>query len=138
MRQSGRGVDRVLIIGAGEVGRAVMRNIIAQPELGYRVIGFLDDDPSKASTDIGPIKAFGPIENVPQVVKENTSINRKKAGFTAPIRAWLKHDLREQVEEYLGDNTIRSRGLFNPDEYLFRLWGSPGLGTILSSRMKRL
>jgi exopolysaccharide biosynthesis polyprenyl glycosylphosphotransferase len=71
MRQSGRGVDRVLIIGAGEVGRAVMRNIIAQPELGYRVIGFLDDDPSKASTDIGPIKAFGPIENVPQVVKEN-------------------------------------------------------------------
>jgi exopolysaccharide biosynthesis polyprenyl glycosylphosphotransferase len=71
LRQSGRGVDRVLIIGAGEVGRTVMRNIIAQPELGYRVIGFLDDDPAKASTDIGPIKAFGPIENVPQVVKEN-------------------------------------------------------------------
>ena len=71
MRQTGRGVDRVLIIGAGEVGRAVMRNIIAEPELGYRVIGFLDDDPTKASTDIGPIKALGPIENVPQVVKDN-------------------------------------------------------------------
>jgi exopolysaccharide biosynthesis polyprenyl glycosylphosphotransferase len=71
MRQSGRGVDRVLIIGAGEVGRAVMRNTIAQPELGYRVIGFLDDDPAKANTDIGPIRALGPIENLPQVVKEN-------------------------------------------------------------------
>jgi exopolysaccharide biosynthesis polyprenyl glycosylphosphotransferase len=71
MRQTGRGVDRVLIVGAGEVGRAVMRNIIAEPELGYRVIGFLDDDPAKASTNIGPIKALGPIENVPQIIKEN-------------------------------------------------------------------
>jgi exopolysaccharide biosynthesis polyprenyl glycosylphosphotransferase len=70
MRQSGHGVDRVLIIGSGEVGRAVMRNTIAQPELGYRVIGFLDDDPAKSSTDIGPIKALGPVENISQIVKE--------------------------------------------------------------------
>jgi exopolysaccharide biosynthesis polyprenyl glycosylphosphotransferase len=70
-RQRGHGVDRVLIIGAGEVGRAVIRNVIAQPELGYRVIAFLDDDPSKASTDIGPIRALGPIENLPEVVTQN-------------------------------------------------------------------
>ncbi len=70
LRQSGQGIDRVLIIGAGEVGRAVMRNIIAQPELGYQVIGFLDDDPTKSSTDIGPIRALGPIENVLQVIQE--------------------------------------------------------------------
>jgi exopolysaccharide biosynthesis polyprenyl glycosylphosphotransferase len=71
MRQAGRGVERVLIVGSGEVGRAVMRNIIAQPELGYRVIGFLDDDPAKASTDIGPIRALGPIEDIPQIIKNN-------------------------------------------------------------------
>jgi exopolysaccharide biosynthesis polyprenyl glycosylphosphotransferase len=71
MRQAGSGVDRVLIIGAGEVGRTVMRNLIAQPELGYRVVGFLDDNPVKSATDIGPIKAFGPLENLPQAVSEN-------------------------------------------------------------------
>lgn len=71
LRQAGHGVDRVLIIGAGETGRTVMRNIIAQPELGYRVIGFLDDDPLKSSSDIGPIKALGPIENLPQVIVAN-------------------------------------------------------------------
>ena len=71
LRQSGHGVDRVLIIGAGEVGRTVMRNLIAQPDLGYRVIGFLDDNPAKSETDIGPIKAFGPIEDLPQVIREN-------------------------------------------------------------------
>lgn len=71
LRQAGHGVDRVLIIGAGEVGRAVMRNVIAQPELGYRAVGFLDDDPAKSRLDIGPIRALGPIENLPQVIKEN-------------------------------------------------------------------
>lgn len=71
LRQAGQGVDHVLIIGAGEVGRTVMRNLIAQPELGYRVIGFLDDDPIKSTADIGPIKALGAIENLPQVVREN-------------------------------------------------------------------
>ncbi|MCX6030262.1 MAG: undecaprenyl-phosphate glucose phosphotransferase [Chloroflexi bacterium] len=71
LRQAGNGVDRVLIIGAGEVGRTVMRNVIAQLELGYRVIGFLDDDPLKNSSDIGPIRALGPIENLPQVITAN-------------------------------------------------------------------
>lgn len=72
MRQAGQGVDRVLIVGAGEVGRTVMRNIIAQPERGYRIVGFLDDDPQKSVTDIGPMRALGPIDNLPQVLAENT------------------------------------------------------------------
>jgi exopolysaccharide biosynthesis polyprenyl glycosylphosphotransferase len=71
LRQTGRGVDRVLIIGAGEVGRTVMRNLIAQPDLGYRVVGFLDDDPIKSESDIGPIKAMGDLENLPRVIEEN-------------------------------------------------------------------
>ena len=71
LRQSGQGVDRVLIIGAGEVGRTVMRNLIAQPDLGYRVIGFLDDDPIKSESDIGPIKALGSLDNLPQTIQDN-------------------------------------------------------------------
>jgi exopolysaccharide biosynthesis polyprenyl glycosylphosphotransferase len=66
----GMGVDRVLIVGAGEVGRRLMRNIVAQPELGYQVIGFVDDDPKKNSTDIGRFKALGGIDNLAQVVQE--------------------------------------------------------------------
>lgn len=71
MRAAGQGVDRVLIIGAGEVGRTVMRNLIAQPELGYRVVGFLDDDPAKSSADIGPIRALGTLDALPQAIAEN-------------------------------------------------------------------
>ena len=66
----GLGVDRVLIVGAGEVGRRLMRNIVAQPELGYQVIGFVDDDAEKSRTDIGRFKALGGIGNLPRVVQE--------------------------------------------------------------------
>jgi exopolysaccharide biosynthesis polyprenyl glycosylphosphotransferase len=70
LRQKGLGVDRLLIVGAGEVGRAVMRNIVAQPALGFHVVGFVDDDPDKGSTDIGRFKALGNTANIPNLVKE--------------------------------------------------------------------
>ena len=71
LRAAGQGVDRVLIIGAGEVGRTVMRNLIAQPELGYRVVGFLDDDPAKSTADIGPIRALGTLDTLPEAIRQN-------------------------------------------------------------------
>ncbi|MEA3459312.1 MAG: hypothetical protein U9R11_01300, partial [Chloroflexota bacterium] len=70
LRRKGIGVDRVLIVGAGEVGRTIMRNIVARPELGYRVVGFVDDDPIKGGKDIGRFRALGPIDNLPRLIRE--------------------------------------------------------------------
>lgn len=70
LRRRGLGVDRLLIVGAGEVGRTVMRHVVAQPALGYYVVGFVDDDPEKASTDIGRFKALGNTANIPRLIKE--------------------------------------------------------------------
>jgi exopolysaccharide biosynthesis polyprenyl glycosylphosphotransferase len=70
LRKKGLGVDRLLIVGAGEVGRTVMRHVVAQPSLGYHVVGFVDDDPDKGSTDIGRFKALGSTANIPRLVKE--------------------------------------------------------------------
>jgi asparagine synthase (glutamine-hydrolysing) len=39
---------------------------------------------------------------------------RRKAGFGAPMRAWLARDLRGLVDEVLSERTIRNRGLFEP------------------------
>ena len=41
---------------------------------------------------------------------------RKKAGFGAPIRSWLRGALRPMVEELLSEETIKRRGLFQPQE----------------------
>jgi exopolysaccharide biosynthesis polyprenyl glycosylphosphotransferase len=69
-RKRGKGVDRVLIVGAGELGRALMRNIVAKPDLAYQVIGFVDDDPERGCTDIGRFKAFGPTAILPALLRE--------------------------------------------------------------------
>jgi asparagine synthase (glutamine-hydrolysing) len=41
---------------------------------------------------------------------------RRKAGFGAPIRAWLRGPLRPLVDELLSEEVVRSRGLFRPEE----------------------
>jgi len=41
-------------------------------------------------------------------------IHRGKAGFGAPIRAWLNGDLRGMVDDLLSDRAVRGRGLFEP------------------------
>lgn len=41
---------------------------------------------------------------------------RKKAGFGAPIRAWLRGPLMPLVRELLSDAEVRRRGLFRPAE----------------------
>jgi len=115
LRQAGQGVDRLLIIGAGEVGRAVMRNIIAQPELGYQVIGFLDDDPVKSSTDIGPIKALGPVENLTQVIK---TLDIAQVIITLP---WQYH--RKTVRLVLEAEEAGVRARVVPDLFQLSLGG---------------
>lgn len=41
-------------------------------------------------------------------------IYRPKTGFGAPLRHWLRHELREWVGDMLSAGTLRRRGLFDP------------------------
>lgn len=66
----GVGIDRLIIVGAGEVGRTVMRTIVARPELGYQIVGFVDDNPEKGQTDIGRFKALGATNNLGRLIDE--------------------------------------------------------------------
>jgi FlaA1/EpsC-like NDP-sugar epimerase len=42
----------VLIVGAGDGGRLLLRELMRNPELGYRPVGFIDDDPRKQGARI--------------------------------------------------------------------------------------
>nr|MBP7693250.1 hypothetical protein [Anaerolineales bacterium] len=67
LRRRGVGVARVLIVGAGEMGRTVMRTIVAQPALGYQIVGFVDDDQSKL--ELGRFKSLGRLEELEPILK---------------------------------------------------------------------
>lgn len=41
---------------------------------------------------------------------------RKKAGFGAPIRSWLRGPLRPLVDDLLSEESVKCRGLFRPAE----------------------
>lgn len=41
-------------------------------------------------------------------------IYRSKAPFSAPMRGWLKKELKEMVQDILSYNSLKSRGIFNP------------------------
>jgi asparagine synthase (glutamine-hydrolysing) len=41
-------------------------------------------------------------------------ISRPKAPFAAPLRSWLRNDLKEMVYDLVNDQTIKRRGLYNP------------------------
>src|SRR5437773_1233645 len=54
-------------------------------------------------------------------------LNRKKAGFGAPIRTWIVSDLKEMIDDLLCEANIRRRGFFDP-AYVQRLIRENGEG----------
>jgi FlaA1/EpsC-like NDP-sugar epimerase len=68
----GRKVERtVLIAGAGEGGRMVIREIMRNRELGLMPVGFLDDDPHKRRLRIDGVRVRGNTESdLPRILDE--------------------------------------------------------------------
>lgn len=66
LQARGWGEQRVLIVGTGEVGRIVMQKIRRSPELGYRVIGFVDDSTKVKAVQNSPV--LGTSDNIPEII----------------------------------------------------------------------
>jgi undecaprenyl-phosphate galactose phosphotransferase len=60
--------SKVLIIGAGRRGRLVVKALKEEHNLGYKVVGFLDDDPGKAGTLIDGIKVHKGIDKAERYI----------------------------------------------------------------------
>lgn len=62
-----RGV-KALIIGAGNAGRLVLEGLQRERHMGYRVVGFLDDDVEKIGSTIHGVKVLGPVSAYPRFI----------------------------------------------------------------------
>jgi FlaA1/EpsC-like NDP-sugar epimerase len=61
---------RVLIMGAGDAGEMLLRELRNNPKLDYLAVGFLDDDPEKMGREIGGIPILGPHDSLIREVRK--------------------------------------------------------------------
>jgi FlaA1/EpsC-like NDP-sugar epimerase len=66
-------VKNVLIIGAGDAGETLAREIEHRPQLGMKVVGFVDDQRAKWGAHIRGIKVTGPISNIASIADSLTA-----------------------------------------------------------------
>jgi FlaA1/EpsC-like NDP-sugar epimerase len=61
----------VLIVGAGDAGQLVVREIQRNRQLAYTPIGFVDDDPRKRGDRILGIRVLGTTDDLPRILRDN-------------------------------------------------------------------
>lgn len=64
----GIGIKHVLIVGTDEVAITLAKDILDRPELGMKVVGFLDDDLQKSAMIIHGLRVLGTSENLQRLV----------------------------------------------------------------------
>ncbi|MBE2269569.1 MAG: sugar transferase [Anaerolinea sp.] len=86
LRARGIGVQRVLVVGAGEIGRSVLRTMIARRDHGYLPIGYLGETPDEAKVDLGRVKGLGGLDNLATTLREH------HVDHVVITLAWTHHD----------------------------------------------
>jgi FlaA1/EpsC-like NDP-sugar epimerase len=62
---------KLLIVGAGDAGEQIVREIIRNRNSDYLPIGFVDDDKSKQGMNIHNIRVLGRREDIPRIIEGN-------------------------------------------------------------------
>jgi len=67
------GLIRVLIIGAGDAGEGVLRELYRLPVERYHVVGFVDDDPKKRGMRIHGVPVLGGVADLAAVAEKQNA-----------------------------------------------------------------
>ncbi len=94
--EAGR-LKRFLIVGAGNTGEALLREIHRMPVAQYEVIGFIDDDTTKQGINIHGIPVLGTVEQLPEICKDR---NIEEVAIAMPSAT--HHQLRHVIQVCAG------------------------------------
>ena len=61
----------VLVVGAGDAGQLVIRELQRNPQLGYTPIGLIDDDRRKKNLRIHGVRVLGTTDDLPHILRDN-------------------------------------------------------------------
>lgn len=63
---------RVIIVGAGNAGEALLREMLRRKDTNYQVVGFVDDDPAKQQMSIHGITVLGMVDQLPDICEKHS------------------------------------------------------------------
>lgn len=86
-RRKGLYHKNIIIAGAADLGKFLAKKMNDHPELGFNIIGFLDDDPDKADMEYMGIPVIGTLQDFAKIVS-----NKKveQLYIALPLRAQKK------------------------------------------------
>ena len=61
----------VIVVGAGDAGQLVIREMQRSRQLGYTPIGLVDDDPRKKNLRVHGVRVLGTTEELPHILRDN-------------------------------------------------------------------
>jgi FlaA1/EpsC-like NDP-sugar epimerase len=61
----------VIVVGAGDAGQLVIREMQRSRQLGYTPIGLVDDDPRKKNLRVHGVRVLGTIAALPHILRDN-------------------------------------------------------------------
>ena len=115
---------RVLVIGAGDAGAMVIRELLKNPQLNMKPVGFLDDDPTKQNSQIHGVPVLAALDKIDQILE-----TRHVDEVILAIPSAAGKVLREVTE------ITRQRGVaFRTMPGLYELLG----GTVSVSRLREV
>jgi len=65
-------LTKVLIVGAGDAGEKILREIMDNDTLHYDVVGFVDDDIKKQGLTIHGVRVLGIVDSLPKIFKKES------------------------------------------------------------------
>jgi len=60
----------VVVVGAGDAGQLILRELQRSPQLGFTPIGLLDDDPRKKNLRVHGVRVLGPTSELRRVLRD--------------------------------------------------------------------
>jgi len=61
----------VLVYGANSGGAALLRETAQNPELGFRIVGFVDDPPATWRSQVNGVPVLGGLQHLPELVRRH-------------------------------------------------------------------
>lgn len=103
--QSGKVVDRVLVVGTGETGRSLIRTLLARSDLGFKAIGYLHDGSQENNIGLGRIPNLGDFSDLEKLLAERPSLHTVFIALPGTrhqlanemLRICYRHGVRAQV-----------------------------------------